>query len=123
VALKPAYLWGGAISERLGLDCSGYLFLAAKRGGLPVKRTTAARMARGECGWTGAAVPRSDADKCDLCFWTFDKSRPNGHVGAFLGKGGPVTHASSSRGVVAAPLKGTLYGALTLVRRLIMGGG
>lgn len=110
------------MNERQGLDCSGYLFLAAKRAGLPVKRTTAARMARGECGWTGRRVAAcADAEKLDLGFWTFDKARPHGHAGAFLGKGGPVTHASSSRGVVAEPLKGTLERTLSMARRLTLG--
>jgi cell wall-associated NlpC family hydrolase len=121
VALKPAYRWGGAISERAGLDCSGYLFLAAKRAGLPVKRTTSARMAVGEGGWVGRCIPREEADAADLCFWTFDERRPHGHVGAFLGKGGPATHASSRRGVVVEPLIGALDRAFSMARRLTLG--
>ena len=50
---KAAYVWGGAESEQKGLDCSGYIYLAARRSGMPAKRTTGLFMERGLGGWRG----------------------------------------------------------------------
>lgn len=108
-----------------GVDCSGYLFLAAKWAGIPgVTRTTSQRMAMGLGGWVGRDIDFTEADECDLPFWTFRKARPYGHVGVFLRHpcGMPaVTHASSTRGVVLGDLTGPLLRNLSKVRRLTIG--
>jgi len=104
-----------------GLDCSGYLSLAARWAGLPVRRTTARRMAAGDGGWVGIDIPPDSATDLDLAFWTFEERRPDGHVGAFYGGNLRVTHASYSRGVVVEPLKGYLQTTLSRVRKLTIG--
>ncbi len=118
---NPRYLWGGSSDESKGLDCSGYLFLAARRAGMPVRRTTAGLMAEGHGGWTGKTVAFEDVDGLDLVFWTFKNSRPNGHVGAGWDAGGKVTHASFRRGVVIDEFKGRLKSAVTKIIRLTLG--
>ena len=123
---KPIYVWGGCESESKGLDCSGYIFLAAKRSGLLVKRVTAFEMEAGRGGWDCVNIGKlRDADDCDLVWWTWrDKpNRPHGHVGAFiLGfKSGllEVTHASSAqKHVVCEPLKGKLETEISSIKRL-----
>jgi len=126
IAKNPPYSAGGASDLEKGLDCSGYVFLACKWAGIPgVKRTTSFRMAMGLDGWTGKDIPQESCSSCDLAFWTWHKSldRPYGHVGVFL-KAGPrleVAHASSKRGVVLAPLRGSLQTDLSKVRCLTIG--
>ena len=142
IDVHPRYAWGGAENEKSGLDCSGYLYLAARRAGFPVRRTTARRMARGEGGWIGHPVARDRLKLLDLVFWTFQERRTNGHVGAVWrtpkrgmqgdprrvpGKGpvekpfAQVTHASSRRGVVVDPLTGRLSEKHTKTIRLTIG--
>jgi len=125
VSKNPKYTWGGSSDLEKGLDCSGYLFLAAKWAGIPgITRTTSARMAEGLGGWTSRKIDLKDAQECDLPFWTFKENRPNAHVGAFLNdsKGRrAVTHAGVSGGVVLEPLKGKLRENLSKVRRLTIG--
>jgi hypothetical protein len=113
VAKHSRYVWGGSTAEYLGLDCSGFLFLAAKRAALPgVQRTTAYYMARGASGWTGRTKLLREVDPLDLVFFTWKPKpgkvpRPEGHVAAVLI--GPKSrllefaHASSSKGVVLVP--------------------
>lgn len=125
ISKHPNYRWGGAEDPDKGLDCSGYIFLAAKWAGIPgITRTTSYRMSLGLGGWTGRDVATTEAEECDLPFWTFDPERPEGHVGAFLrrqdGKLG-VTHASSRRGVVLDDFSGPFKTNLTKVRRLTIG--
>jgi hypothetical protein len=116
---RPRYVWGGSESEAKGLDCSGYIFLAARRAGLNVRRTTAIRMAEGESGWKGMTLSSIDKDHLDLIFWTFKTERPHGHVGAVWQHPKQATHASSSKGcVVVAPIKGPLEDNISLIRRL-----
>jgi len=125
IAKHPKYTWGGSTDLEKGLDCSGYLFLAAKWAGIPgITRTTSARMAEGSGGWTSCQIDLKDAQECDLVFWTFSEKRKNGHVGAFLidsdGRRA-VTHSGVSKGVVLEPLKGRLLENLSQVRRLTIG--
>lgn len=113
VKQNPRYVWGGSTSEALGLDCSGFLFLAAKRAAIPgVQRTTAYNMARGASGWTGHVKQLREIDPCDLVFFTWRPKpgkvlRPDGHVAAvLLGAESHLfefAHASSKRGVVSVP--------------------
>lgn len=128
----PRYVWGGAESEQKGLDCSGYLFLAAKRAAIPgIKRTTALEMSRGNGGWTGVDILPdsvfSNVEPLDIPFWTWrhKPDRPEGHVGVFLlGNSGllEVTHASKTQGhVVLVPFDGVLVRDLTKIRRLTIG--
>lgn len=125
IAKHPQYTWGGAESLAQGLDCSGYIFLAGKWAGIPgITRTTALRMSLGLGGWHGRDIDLSDADECDLSFWTFYEDRQNGHVGALVrGPDGEmhVTHASSRRGVVLDDFDGVLLQKLTKLRRLTIG--
>jgi hypothetical protein len=125
IAKHPKYTWGGAESLDQGLDCSGYIFLACKWAGIPgITRTTALHMSLGLGGWQGKDIGLSEADDCDLPFWTFKAHRQNGHVGALV-RGMDdeiqVTHASSSRGVVLDDLQGVLVQKLTKLRRLTIG--
>lgn len=125
VSKNPRYTWGGSTNIAGGLDCSGYLYLAAKWAGVPdVTRTTAYRMSQGFGGWTSRPVSIETAQECDLVFWTFSATRPHGHVGALM-RITPgerfVTHASSKRGVIAEPLSRPLTEALSGVRRLTIG--
>lgn len=118
---QPRYVWGG-IDEETGVDCSGYLFLAARRAGMPVRRTTSVRMAEGEAGWSGVAIVRGDHRHLDLIFWTFKPHRPNGHTGVVWRDPNRVTHASLSKGhVVVAPIVGELDRGLTKIIRLTIG--
>ncbi len=122
VAKHPRYVFGGSGSDLTsGLDCSGYIFRAAKWSGMPVRRTTARRMALGEGGWIGRNSTIDNACELDLVWWTFKATRPNGHIGAIFNDSRHVTHASSSRGVVVDRLQGVLIQKITKVRRLTIG--
>ena len=123
----PHYSWGGSESEQKGVDRSGYLYLAAKRSGIPVKRVTAIQMRAGNGGWTGKDINLERAVELDIVFWTWKESpnRPHGHVGAFItGRQSDlleVTHSSSSRGVVVQELKGQLLRDISTIRKLDIG--
>ncbi len=121
----PQYLRGGASNLEKGLDCSGYVYLAAKWAGIPgISRTTAFRMSRGFGGWSGRDITLSDADECALLFWTFTETQPFGHVGALLRSSqgrNQAAHASARKGVVLRPLAGSLTQNLSKVRRLTIG--
>jgi hypothetical protein len=121
----PAYTWGGSTDLDQGLDCSGYVYLAAKWAGVPgISRTTSVRMSLGFGGWCGNDVALHDADECDLLFWTFHKEQPLGHVGVLLFSEegfANAAHASARRGVVLRPLSGQLRQNLIKVRRLTIG--
>ena len=124
----PKYTWGGSESELQGVDCSGYLYLAAKRSGIPVHRTTAIQMEAGLAGWTGKKVTLDDANELDILWWTWKTSpqRRHGHVGFFLvnNRGSKlleVTHSSSSKGVIVQQLRGTLLRDISSIKRLTIG--
>ena len=124
----PKYTWGGAESEEKGIDCSGYLYLAAKRSGIPVRRTTAIQMEAGLAGWTSKKVTLDDASELDVLWWTWKTSpnRKHGHVGFFLvnNRGSKlleVTHSSSSKGVIIQQLRGTLLRDISSIKRLTIG--
>jgi cell wall-associated NlpC family hydrolase len=121
----PQYLWGGSSDLNKGLDCSGYVYLAARWAGIPgVTRTTSLRMAQGFGGWTGKDVDLEQGVDCDLLFWTFAPNKPFGHVGFLVltGQGRKETaHASPRLGVVLRPLRGSLKQNLIKVRRLTIG--
>ena len=125
IARHPKYLWGGADDLDKGLDCSGYVYLAARWAAIPgVTRTTSLRMSLGFGGWRGIDIDFKDADALDLPFWTFKAKRPCGHVGVFLRDktGMPaVTHASPRRGVVLDQMRGRLLKDLARIRRLTIG--
>lgn len=124
----PHYTWGGSESEQKGVDCSGYLYLAAKRSGIPVKRVTAIQMRVGAGGWSGKDIGLEHAGELDIVFWTWKESpnRPHGRVGAFItGRQSDlleVTHSSSSKGVVVQELKGQLFKDISAIRKLDIGG-
>lgn len=126
---KPRYVWGGAESEEKGLDCSGYLYLAAKRSGLPVKRVTAVMMEAGLGNWSGKKVTLDDAQELDIVWWTWLNTphRKHGHLGFFLiNKRASnlleVTHSSTSKnGVVIQQLRGQLLRDISSIKRLTIG--
>ena len=121
----PAYYWGGYDNEKQGLDCSGYIFLAMKRSGVPVKRVSAFEMKHGLGGWSGKDIPLDDAEELDIPFWDLQKSRPFGHVGAFIvGRDTgllEVTHSGSSTGVTHHKLYGPFIRDMSAVRHLTIG--
>jgi cell wall-associated NlpC family hydrolase len=121
----PKYLKGGWSDLEDGIDCSGYVYLAARRAAIPgIFRTTSFRMSQGLGGWSGRNIALSDAEDCDLLFWTFSTKQPFGHVGVLLrgSQGGKqAAHASARRGVVLRPLEGSLKQNLRKVRRLTIG--
>lgn len=124
----PSYLWGGAESEEKGIDCSGYLYLAARRAGIPVHRTTAIQMEAGLAGWIGKRITLDEASELDILWWTWKTSpnRRHGHVGFFLvnNRGSKlleVTHSSSSKGVIIQQLRGTLLRDISSIKRLTIG--
>lgn len=129
ISKKPRYTWGGAESEEKGLDCSGYLYVAAKRSGIPIKRTTALLMESGAAGWSGKKVELDDAQELDIVWWTWLTSpqRKHGHLGFFLvNRRGSnlleVTHASTSRGgVTIQQLRGQLLRDISSIKRLTIG--
>ena len=120
----PKYYMSGYQNESQGLDCSGYLYLAAKRAALPVRRVTAFNMRYGLGGWLGNDIPLDTAIELDLVWWTWTYRPSRGpfeHVGAFLE--GQKSHLlevteSGSRGVTVTPLKGVLLTDVSAVRRL-----
>lgn len=120
----PKYFWGGAHDEEQGLDCSGYLFLAAKRAALPVRRTTAFNMRYGMGGWSGEDINLDTAGELDLVWWTWTYRPSRGpfeHVGAFLiGRRSHLLEVTESggNGVVITPLKGALLTDISAVRKL-----
>ena len=118
------YIWGGT-DVKTGLDCSGYIWAAARLI-FPVTRTTAADMAAGFRGWVGITLANGlrYADEGDLPFYDWGSNRIK-HVGATVrdpASGDPsLLHASSSRNrTVMVPLQGVL-GKPKLVRRLNFG--
>jgi hypothetical protein len=135
------YVWGASDPDQLvydtkkkqkrrGLDCSGYIYWAARKAAIPgVRRVSASDMARGLGGWVGDDLAFGDGmlkiQPLDLAFWTFDPKRANGHVGAFginPATGFPgVRHASGSRGVRMDEVWGWVQRDLTKVRRLTIG--
>jgi len=119
VDARPRYVWGGSHSEASGLDCSGMVFLAARRAGLPVRRTTAERMYYGDAGWTGYCVGHNDRQELDLIWWRFKPTRPYGHVGIVFRDRDSAAHASSSRGYTGvSAIAGALLKNISGVRRL-----
>ena len=127
---NPKYVMSDKIkpddSIEMGVDCSRYMYLTAKRAGIPVLRTTALDMSMGHSGWSGKDIKIDDADNLDMAWWTWSgSSRVCGHVGAFMvgPKSGlvEVTHASEKRGVVLDKLVGKLVTDLVKVKRLIIG--
>jgi hypothetical protein len=125
IAKHPRYLWGGSTDVEKGLDCSGYLFYAARRAAMPVHRTTSLQMSRGGGCWVGRNILFRDSREMDIVWWTFSAARPNGHLGVAIRHpkyGIPaVTHSSSSRGVVCDYIQGSLFRDITATRRLSIG--
>ncbi len=82
------------------------------------------RMSLGLGGWNGFRHELEHARTCDLVFWTFDESRPNGHVGAVIRHADgqvDVVHSSRGRGVVSQKINDYLRDKTTAVLRLSLG--
>jgi cell wall-associated NlpC family hydrolase len=119
ISRHPHYQWGGATDEAKGLDCSGYLYLAARRAGFPVRRTTAKKMLNGYGGWANVAVFPAERKPLDLVGWSFRKQFD--HIGLIWKTPYTVTHSSSRRGVVVDDLRGALVQRAESVKRLTLG--
>lgn len=121
----PRYVWGGSESEAKGVDCSGYIYLAAKRSGMPVSRTTSRNMRRGLGGWYANDIMLDSTEELDIIWWSFTSARPDGHIGILWRdrSGLPaVTHSSSTqKGVVVGYLEGPLFRDISAIRRLSIG--
>jgi len=121
VDARTVYVWGGANAER-GVDCSGAIYDALHRAGVPVKRTTAREMARGADGWFGLDITYDQRRALDIIWWTFKPGRPHGHVGVIWDQT-QVFHASASRGhVVVDRIVGVLRTKISKLKRLMIGG-
>ena len=125
----PPYVWGG-IDDKKGVDCSGLVWLAAKRAGIPgITRTTSKNMALGFNGYTGVDIDgMRDGDEGDLPFWSWrdQPKRPYGHVGIFLvspkSRLLEVLHASSSRRTTnISRMEGIFVRDLAKTKRLTIG--
>jgi cell wall-associated NlpC family hydrolase len=93
--LNPAYAWGAAGLEPGAVgDCSGKLFAICFSCGVPLQRTTAARMAEGQDGWDFPIVSIERVKALALVHMTTQEHRPLGHVG-MLTDSDHVAHASS----------------------------
>lgn len=89
-------------------------------------------MALGLGGWVSREVSVDKTRELDLVFWTFQKHRPNGHVGMVLKPSRPnselnadnpfhalaVTHASYKNGVILDSFRGSLITDMSKIRRL-----
>ena len=124
----PFYKWGESSEESKGLDCSGFLFLAARRTGIPVLRRNALQMRNGEGGWTGKDTDIDHMDELDIIWWTWPGSgftRPHGHVGILLRTRDTcklwVTHSCQSAGVTHQEIKGPLFRDISALRKLTIG--
>ena len=104
------YVWG-SIDPRVGLDCSGYVYVAIiealRKAGCPVSRVTARDMFMGVGGWRGHNFfSVRDARNGDLEFFTSGK-KPwrHDHVGVVLkGKHGlELAQSRGGKGVVITP--------------------
>lgn len=128
---KTKYVWGakGEIKDgTVQVDCSGYIYAAAKQSGMPVIRTTSLRMSMGLEGWSNKKVDIDDVDETDICFFTWKTSpqRINGHVGVLIVSPSSglleVSHASSGKGmVVFNQLRSTFLRDLSATKRLTIG--
>lgn len=78
---KVKYVWGGTDLAK-GADCSGAIFRACRRCGVPVVRTTAYRMMNHNAnGWEGPIVGIEDAyPGATLIGFTLKPERPQGHT-------------------------------------------
>lgn len=124
------YVWGGANEERpeMGLDCSGFIYVAARKSGaLACHRTTALEMQKRNGGWVGIDLGSDSgglrrASEGDIIWWTWKgKPRIHGHIGILTRdrSGSPaVIHASQSRGrVLVEEVKGRLLDDISWLRR------
>jgi hypothetical protein len=123
IEMHPRYAHGGTTVQG-GMDCTGYVGIAAKWAGMPVKRSTTIRMLAGFDGWLAKPVPLHGVVELDLVWFTI--KRPNQHVGvvwdAEPGKPKTFTHSGSSTGVTVSDLeKGYWADKATATRRLTIG--
>lgn len=98
------YRWGG--TSRAGMDCSGLLVTAFRRGGIELPRTSA------EQSETGSLVSLHEVKPGDLVFFAL-RGRKISHVGLVTevrGQGDvSFIHASSSLGVIESNLFSDYY--------------
>jgi len=115
--LGGAYVWGGN-SPETGMDCSGYVKYVFDKVGIKLPRTAYSQSKIGE------KIDPHNLKKGDLLFFLTDKKRkiPITHVGIYLGNNKFIHAASSKKGIIISPLKGSYYGKrLKLARRIIEG--
>lgn len=128
IAYRDAKLGPPYDDPSKGLNCTSYLWLAAKWAGIPgVQLTQSRNMAEAGAGWVSSIVPDKlrSVQNLDLGFFTFTPKRPNGHAGAFLRTrdGMPaVAHASTGKGkIVIEEVARWVEQKLTRVRRITIG--
>ena len=111
IALKAVgipYRWGGA-SPANGFDCSGLVYWAYGRLGIPVPHSSYALYSRGR--W----VARSRMKAGDILFFS-----GLGHVGIYIGRGRMIHAPHSGTNVQVVSLGRSSYGGrLVGVRRLV----
>ncbi len=107
-AVGVPYRWGGA-SPASGFDCSGLVYWAYGRLGVPVPHSSYALYG------LGRNVARSRLRSGDVLFFS-----GLGHVGLYIGRGRMVHAPNSGRTVEIVRLRGSHYGSrLVGARRLV----
>lgn len=89
------YRYGGA-SPR-GFDCSGLVYYAYRKAGIPVPRTTRAQLRH------AARIPRNRLQPGDLVFFKLDR-RPVSHVGIYAGNDRFIHAPSNGKPVSYTPM-------------------
>jgi probable lipoprotein NlpC len=94
------YKFGGLDKE--GVDCSGLAFLLEQQVyGITLPRSTSQQINVIKREYEG------DLKEGDLVFFDFDGKKFS-HVGVYL-QNGYIVHASSTKGVIVVPLRGSIY--------------
>ena len=107
-AVGVPYRWGGS-SPSGGFDCSGLVYWAYGRLGVPVPHSSYALYG------LGRNVARSRLRSGDVLFFS-----GLGHVGLYIGRGRMVHAPNSGRTVEIVRLRGSHYGSrLVAARRLV----
>ena len=76
-----SYIWGGESKEDGGFDCSGFIYSIFKKYGKPIPRTTSKKY------WIffKSKPTHWNNTKCGyLVWWSFNSTRPYGHIGIMI---------------------------------------
>lgn len=130
IRMRYPYVWGGYdptkeiwdVKAKIwasGLDCSGFMYWAALRAGIPgVRRSDVSRMARGLDGWVGTDRLLGELAEMDLIINNHGK-----HIGAAIrdDDGLPGFAHAGSKGTQIVPLRGWVLDTAIKGRRLTIG--